>query len=158
MRRVDSLEKKLWCWEGLGTGGEGDGRGWDGWMASPILWTWVWVNSRCWWWKGRPGVLRFMGLQRVGHDWATELNWTDRASPFLAAKNRINLISVLTIWWCPCVESSLVCWKTMFTITTAFSCKTLLLAFALLHSVFQGQIGLLLQVFLDFLLLVSSPL
>ena len=56
--------------------GEGDDRGWDGWMASLTRWTWVWVNSRSWWWIGRPGVLRFMGLQRVGHDWATELNWT----------------------------------------------------------------------------------
>ena len=51
--------------------------GWDGWMASPTRWTWVWVNSGCWWWAGRPGVLRFMGLQRVRHDWATELNWTE---------------------------------------------------------------------------------
>ena len=56
-------------------GGEGDDRGWDGWMASPTQWTWVWVNSRSWWWTGRPGVLRFMGWQRVGHDWATELNF-----------------------------------------------------------------------------------
>ena len=69
--------KRLWCWEGLGAGGEGEDRGWDGWMASLTRWTWVWVNSRSWWWTGRPGVLRFMGLQRVGHDWATELNWTD---------------------------------------------------------------------------------
>ena len=67
--------KRLWCWEGLGAGGEGDDRGWDGWMASPTWWTWVWVNSGRWWWTGRPGVLRFMGLQRVGRDWATELNW-----------------------------------------------------------------------------------
>ena len=67
--------KRLWCWEGLGAGGEGDDRGWDGWMASPSQWTWVWVNSWSWWWTGRPGVLQFMGLQRVGHDWATELNW-----------------------------------------------------------------------------------
>ena len=51
--------------------------GWDGWMASPTQWTWVWVNSGSWWWTGRPDVLRFMGSQRVGHDWATELNWTD---------------------------------------------------------------------------------
>ena len=65
--------KRLWCWEGLGAGGEGDDRGWDGWMASLTRWTWVWVNSRSWWWTGRPGVLRFMGSQRVGHDWATEL-------------------------------------------------------------------------------------
>ena len=51
-------------------------RGWDGWMASLTRWTWVWVNSGSWSWTGRPGVLQFMGLQRVGHDWATELNWT----------------------------------------------------------------------------------
>ena len=77
MRRVDSLEKTHWknCWEGLGAGGEGDDRGWDGWMASPTRWTWVWVNSRSWWWTGRPGMLQFMGSQRVGHNWATELNW-----------------------------------------------------------------------------------
>ena len=67
--------KRLWCWEGLGAGGEGDDRGWDGWMASLTGWTWVWVNPGSWWWTGRPGVLRFMGSQRVGHDWATELNW-----------------------------------------------------------------------------------
>ena len=71
--------KRPWCWEGLGAGGEGDNRGWDGWMASPIWWTWVWVNFGSWWWTGRPGVLWFMGSQRVGHDWATELNWTDRS-------------------------------------------------------------------------------
>ena len=69
--------KRLWCWEGLGAGGEGDDRGWDGWMVSPTQWTWVWVNSGSWWWTGRPGVLRFMGSQRVRHDWATELNWTE---------------------------------------------------------------------------------
>ena len=66
---------KDWCWEGLGAGGEGDNRGWDGWMASLTQWTWVWVNSGSWWWTGRPGMLRFMGSQRVGHNWATELNW-----------------------------------------------------------------------------------
>ena len=67
---------KDWCWEGLGPGGEGDNRGWDGWMASPTRWTWVWVNSGSWWWTGRPCMLWFMGLQRVWHDWATELNWS----------------------------------------------------------------------------------
>ena len=61
----------------MGAGGEGYDRGWDGWMASPTQWIWVWVNSGSWWWTGRPGVLQFMGLQRVGHDWATELNWTE---------------------------------------------------------------------------------
>jgi len=69
--------KRRWCWEGLGAGGEGDDRGWDGWMASPTRCTWVWVNSGSWWWTGRPGMLRFMGLQRVGYDWVIELNWTD---------------------------------------------------------------------------------
>ena len=68
--------KRLWCWEGLGAGGEGDDRGWDGWMASRTWWTWVWVNSVSWWWTGRPCVLWYMG-RRVGHNWATELNWTD---------------------------------------------------------------------------------
>ena len=68
--------KRLWCWEGLGAGGEGDDRGWDGWMASPTQWMWVWVNSRSWWWTGRPGMLRFMGSQSRTwlSDW-TELNW-----------------------------------------------------------------------------------
>ena len=68
--------KRPWCWEKLRARGEGDDRGWDGWMASLTQWTWVWVDSRSWWWTGRPGVLRFMGLQRVGHDWTTELNWS----------------------------------------------------------------------------------
>ena len=69
--------KRLWCWEGLEAGGEGDDRGWDGWMASATQWTWVWVNSGSWWWTGRPGVLHFTESQRVGHDWSTELNWTE---------------------------------------------------------------------------------
>ena len=67
--------KRLWCWERLKLVGEGDDRGWDGWMASPTQWTWVWVNSRSWWWTAKPGVLHSMGSQRVGHDWVTELNW-----------------------------------------------------------------------------------
>ena len=69
--------RRPWCWEGLGAGGEGNDRGWDGWMASLTRWTWVWVNSESWWWTGRPGMLQFMGPQRVGHDWVTELNWTE---------------------------------------------------------------------------------
>ena len=73
MRRTDSLKKTLMPGK---AGGEGDDRGWDGWMASQTQWTWVWVNSGSWWWTGRPGVLQFTGLQRVRHDWATELNWT----------------------------------------------------------------------------------
>ena len=74
MQRVDSFEKTL-MWR-LNAGREGEDRGWDGWMASLTQWTWVWVNSRSWWWTGRPGMLWSMGLQRVGHDWVTELNWT----------------------------------------------------------------------------------
>ena len=69
MQTADSFEKTLRA------GGEGDDRGWDGWMASPTQWTWVWVNSGSWWWTGRPGVLQFMELERVGHVWVTELNW-----------------------------------------------------------------------------------
>ena len=69
--------KRPWCWERLKAGGDGDDRGWDGWMASPTQWTWVWVNSGSWWWTGRPGVLQSMGLQRFRHDWVTELNWTE---------------------------------------------------------------------------------
>ena len=67
--------KRPWCWEGLGAGGEGDNRGWDGWMPSLTRRTWVWLNSGSCWWTGRPGMLRFIGSQRVRHDWATELNW-----------------------------------------------------------------------------------
>ena len=67
--------KRPWCWERLKAGGEGDDRGWDGWMASPTQWTWVWLNSRSWWWTGRPGVVQFIGSLRVRHNWATELNW-----------------------------------------------------------------------------------
>ena len=75
MWRVDSLEKTLVL--GRIGGRRRDDRGWDGWMASLTRWTWVWVNSGSWWWTGRPGVLRFMGSQRVGHDWATDLIWSD---------------------------------------------------------------------------------
>ena len=66
------IGKRLWCWEGLRAGGEGEDRGWDGWMASLIQWTWVWVKSRSWQWTGKLGVLESMGSQRVGHDWETE--------------------------------------------------------------------------------------
>ena len=81
--------KRPWCWEGLGARGKGDDRGWDDWMASLTWWTEVWVNSGSWWWTGRPGVLQFVGSQRVGHDWATELNWAEqlmRASQLASGK------------------------------------------------------------------------
>ena len=64
--------KRPWCWERLRAGGEGGDRGWDGWMASLTQWTWVWTNSRRWWRTGKPGMLQFMGLQRVGHELMTE--------------------------------------------------------------------------------------
>ena len=71
------LLKRPWCWEWLKVGGEGGNRGWDGWMASLTQWTWVWASSGSWWWTRKPGVLQSTGSQRVGHDWATELNWTE---------------------------------------------------------------------------------
>ena len=75
MQITDSL-KRPWCWERLKAGGEGDGRGWDSWMVSPTQWTWVWVNSRNWWWTGRPDVLQSMGLQ--SRTWLS--NWTELKS------------------------------------------------------------------------------
>ena len=76
MWRTDSFEKTLMLGKIEG-GGEGDDRGWDGWMASLTQWTWVWATSGSWWWTGKPGVLQSTGLQRVRHDWVTELNWTE---------------------------------------------------------------------------------
>ena len=77
------LMEKTLIWERLKAGEEGDNRGWDGWMASPTQWTWVWVNSRSWWWTGKPGMLQSMGSLRVGHDGATELNWMNFSVLFL---------------------------------------------------------------------------
>ena len=74
MHRTETHWKRLQCWERWKAGGEGDDRGWDGWMASPTQWTWVCVGSGSWWWTGKLGVLQFMGSQRVGQDWETELN------------------------------------------------------------------------------------
>jgi len=68
------------CRERLKAGEEGDNRGWDGWMALLTQWIWVWINYRSWWWTGRPGMLKSMGLQRVKKKWATELNWMQRSS------------------------------------------------------------------------------
>ena len=90
-RRIDAFE--LWCWRRLLRVPWTARRynqsilkeispgcslvGWNSWMTSPTQWTWVWVNSQSWWWTGRSGVLWFTGSQRIGHDWATELNWTE---------------------------------------------------------------------------------
>ena len=73
--KIEGRRKRPWSWERLRAGGEGDDRGWDGWMVSPTQWTWVWVNSRSWWWTGRPGVLRFMGCKEL--DMTEQLNWTE---------------------------------------------------------------------------------
>ena len=75
MQRADSFEKTLML--GKIEGEKGDDIGWDGWIASLTQWTWVWVNSRSCWWTRRSCVLQTMGSQRIGHDWATELNWTE---------------------------------------------------------------------------------
>ena len=72
--------KRPWCWERLRAGGEGDNGGWDSWMASLTWWTWVWASFGSWWGTGRSSVLQSMGLQRIGHGWVTELNWTEMFS------------------------------------------------------------------------------
>ena len=112
MWRVDPLERP-WCWEGLGAGGEGDETGWDGWMASLTWWAWVWVSSGSWWWTGRPGVLRFMGSQRVRYDWVTELNWTNSKYNLMCGFKR----SFVTIsQWMSCTSRrafSLFCYVTL---------------------------------------------
>ena len=192
MWRADSLEKTLRL--GKIEGRRRRKRQRMRWLdASLSQWTWVWVNSQSWSWTGRPGVVRFMQLHGVGHDWVTELNWTEwsrgfpyflqcnskfgnkefmiwitissqsyfcwlyRASPSFAAKNIIYLIIMLTIWWWPCVVFSCVV-GTECLLWPVDSLGRTLLAFFLLHSVLQGQICLLLQVFLNFVLLHSSPL
>ena len=76
--------KRPWCWERLKAGGEGDNRGWDGWMASPTQWTWVWASSRNWWWTGKPGMLQSMGSQRFEYDWVTDLKWMRTRVPLVA--------------------------------------------------------------------------
>ena len=90
MWRADSLEKTLMLGKIEGRRRRRRQRGWDGWVASPTQWAWVWVNSGSWRWTGRPGVMWFMGLQRVSHDWKTELNWTER----LQEKYFLDLINI----------------------------------------------------------------
>ena len=76
-------------------GGERDSRGWDGWMASPTRWTWVWASFGSWWWSGRPGVLQSMGSKIIGHYQVTELNWTDRR---LAHTSTITFLFTMTLF------------------------------------------------------------
>ena len=75
--------KRPWCWEILMEEGDRDDRGWDGWIVSLTWWTWVWVSSESWWWTGKPSMLQSMGLQRVRHNWVSELNWTSIGAPHL---------------------------------------------------------------------------
>ena len=84
MQRANSLEK-TWCWERLKAEGEGDNRGWGGWMASLTQWTWVWARSGRWWRMGKSGMLQSMGSQRVGHNWATEQQCTSARRPIYAS-------------------------------------------------------------------------
>ena len=77
--------KRPCCWERLKAGGEGDDRGWDGWMASPIQWTWVWVDSGSWWRIGRPGLLQFMGSQ----SWTWLSDWTELNTTWSNGRNML---------------------------------------------------------------------
>ena len=78
-----------WCWERLKAGRKGDDRGWDGWMASLTWWAWVWTSCRSWWWTGKPGV-QSMGLQIIGRDWVTEMNWTVLGTPTATSNEHWN--------------------------------------------------------------------
>ena len=97
------LWKRLWNWERLKAGREGDNRGWDGWMALLTRWTWVWASSRSWWWTEKPGLLQFIGCQRVRHDWGTELNWNEPPcrviSKKLGEKSVNTYRAVETVFW-----------------------------------------------------------
>ena len=99
--------KRPWCWEGLGAGGEEVDRGWDGWMGSSIPWTWVWVNSGSWRWTGMPDVLRFTRSQRVGHDWATELNGTESRRDFWKSSCLGQVSQKQSLRWQCCPANSL---------------------------------------------------
>ena len=87
--------KRPWCWERLKAGGEEENRGRDVWMASPTWWTWVWGRPGSWWWTGKPGVLQSLGLQRVRHNWATELNWESDYYRYLHFSVQYELLTVI---------------------------------------------------------------
>ena len=98
--------KRPWCWERLKVGGEGDDRGWDGWLASPTQWTWVWVNSGIWWWTGRPGMLQSMEYNwaTTCHPWRDQISWQSTYI-FASATSEVNgfqkcIHSLLSkLWW-----------------------------------------------------------
>ena len=105
MWRDDSL-KRPWCWERLKAGGEGDDRGWDGWMASLTRWTRVSANSGRWWWTGKPGVLQSMVLQRFRHDWLNNTKMSKKSSVAttvlvedMSTGNLKILITILNLVW-----------------------------------------------------------
>ena len=183
--------KRPRCWEGLKAGEEGDDRGWNDWMASPTQWIWVWVSSRCWWWTGRPGLLKSMGSQSVGHDWATELNWTEWSSgfPYFCQFQSVFSNNKFMVWakvsfqssFCWLYRASPSCCKEYnqsdfgvdhlvmsmcrvfcvvgrgYLLWPACSLGKILLAFALLPSVFQGQICLLSRCFLTSYFCIPVP-
>ena len=97
MRRADSLEKTL-ILGGIGGRRKRGDRGWDGWITTLTQWTWVWVNSESWCWTGRTGMLRFMGSQRVGHNWATELNWTELLREHVCLPD-LKTYTILKVLW-----------------------------------------------------------
>ena len=92
----DSDAGKDWRWEKKGMD-----RGWDGWMASPTQWTWVWVNFGSWWYTGRPGMLQSLGSQRVRHDWTTELNWQPQTNSFNHV--RLLLLQPCKVFFLSCI-------------------------------------------------------
>ena len=91
--------KRPWCSKRLKAGGEGDNRGWDGWMVSPMRWTWVWVGPRSWWWTGKPGVLQSMGSQRVGDDWETELILSFAVQKLLSLSRSHLFLFLFPLFW-----------------------------------------------------------
>ena len=146
MLRADSFEKP-WSWEILRAGGEGDNREWDGWMASPAQFKCVWVDSGSWWWKGRPAVLQFMGLQRVGHDWATELIWTKSKLKFYELIMKIHWIK---------------CGKILGIISSNYMTYIYLCAYIFIHIIFPSQFSFLFLVWhfncTDIQYYLASPL
>ena len=109
MRRTDYW-KRSWCWERLEAGGEWDDRGWDGWIASPTQWIWVWASSRSWWWTGKTGVLQSMGSQRVGHGWATVLKILHQFLKYRTIVFSLALQESLVIIWFFFISSILKKW------------------------------------------------
>ena len=128
--------KRPWCWERLRAGGEGDERGWDGWMASSTWWAWIWLDSECWWWTGWPGMLRFTGSQKVRHDWTTELNWNELIPFWLVEflmRNQLitDRSSLYIIWHFPSVSFNILSFSLTLVslITMCLGCSYLALSF-----------------------------